>query len=113
MRSCLALMLILFCLSAIAQQTAPTGDHSSGTPAPASIPDLTPDKDGRLSQQQMQQLARVVVEKYIENYKLERNYTYIDRQVQNNLDGNGKTKSTEIKTYEILEIYGEQVWRLR
>jgi hypothetical protein len=32
--------------------------------------------------------------------------------VQHNLDGKGKTKSTEVKTYEILEIYGEQVRRL-
>jgi len=74
--------------------------------------DLTPDAQGKLSQQQMQNLLRVVAEKDIENDQRQRDYTYIEREVQNNLDGKGNKKSTEIKTYEILEIYGEQVERL-
>ncbi len=60
----------------------------------------------------MRQLFRVVADKDIENDKRQRDYTYIDREVQNNLDGKGKTKSTEVKTYEVLEIYGEPVQRL-
>jgi hypothetical protein len=60
----------------------------------------------------MRELFRVVGDKEIENDKRQRNYTYIDREVQKNLDGKGNIKSTEIKTYEILEIYGEQVQRL-
>ncbi len=79
--------------------------------APAS-PDLTPGPDGKLSQQQMQALFRVVADKDSENQKLEREYTYVDREVQHKLDGKGNTKSTEVKTYEILDIYGEQVRRL-
>ena len=75
-------------------------------------PDLTPDAQGKLSQEQMQKLLRVVADKDIENDKRQRDYTYIERQVQNHLDGKGNKKSTEIKTYEILEIYGEQVERL-
>lgn len=75
-------------------------------------PDLTPDASGKLSQPQMQQLLRVVAAKDMENDKLLRNYTYIERQVQSKLDKNGETKSAEVKTYEILEIYGEQVERL-
>jgi hypothetical protein len=78
----------------------------------ASPPDLTPDKDGKLSQEQMQQLFKIVADKDIENNKRQRDYTYIDREVQNNRDSDGRIKSTEIKTYEILEIYGEQVQRL-
>jgi hypothetical protein len=74
--------------------------------------DLTPDANGKLSQQQMQALLRVVADKDIENDKLQRDYTYIEREVENKLDGKGKTKSTETKTYEVLEIYGEQVERL-
>ncbi len=74
--------------------------------------DLKPGPDGKLSQEQMQQLFRVVADKDLENQKLERNYTYIEREVQKNLDGKGQVKSTEIKTYEVLEIYGEQVQRL-
>ena len=76
------------------------------------MPDLTPDASGKLSQQQMQQLFRVVAAKDMENDKLQRNYTYIERQVQSKLDKNGETKSAEVKTYEILEIYGEQLQRL-
>jgi hypothetical protein len=79
---------------------------------PASPPDLTPGRDGKLSQEQMQQLFKIVADKDIENNKRQRDYTYIDRELQNNRDSNGRIKSTEIKTYEILEIYGEQVQRL-
>ena len=74
--------------------------------------DLTPDANGRLSQEQMQNLLRVVADKDMENDKRQRDYTYVERDVQHNLDGKGNTKSTEIKTYEVLEIYGEQVQRL-
>lgn len=73
---------------------------------------LTPDDNGSLSQGQMQALFRVVAEKDLQNDKLQRNYTYIERQVENKLDGKGNTKSSEINTYEVLEIYGEQVQRL-
>ena len=74
--------------------------------------DLTPDSRGSLSQQQMQQLFRVVAEKDEDNNKKLHDYTYIEREVTNKLDGRGETKGTEIKTYEVLEIYGEQVERL-
>ena len=60
----------------------------------------------------MQQLLRVVADKDLENDKRQRDYTYIERQVESKLDTNGKTKSTEMRTYEILEIYGEPVERL-
>jgi hypothetical protein len=74
--------------------------------------DLAPGPDGKLSQGQMQQLFRIVADKDIENDKRQRDYTYIERRVQHTLDSKGKIKSTEIKTYEVLEIYGEQVERL-
>ena len=60
----------------------------------------------------MQKLFRIVADKDIENDKRQRDYTYIEREVQHNLDGKGNTKSTDIKTFEVLEIYGEQVQRL-
>jgi hypothetical protein len=41
-----------------------------------------------------------------------RDYTYTEREVENKLDGKGQTKSAEVRTYEIMEIYGEQVQRL-
>ncbi len=115
---------LLLCLCTEAQQEAPSSaGNAAATAADGKVPaaepeghvddlDLTPDAQGKLSQQQMQLLFRVVADKDIENQKRERDYTYIEREVQNNLDGKGNTKSTEIKTFEILEIYGEQVERL-
>jgi hypothetical protein len=90
------------------QQTSPIPVKA----ADAGPPDLTPDANGKLSQDQMEKLLRVVSEKDMENDRRERDYTYIERDVQNKLDGKGATKSTEIRTSEILEIGGEQVQRL-
>jgi hypothetical protein len=75
-------------------------------------PDLTPAANGKLSQEQMQQLFRVVADKDTQNDKLQRNYTYTERQVETKLDKHGETKSSEVNTYEVLELYGEQVQRL-
>jgi len=74
----------------------PNARSSEETPAmPRSpVPDLTPGPDGKLSQEQMQQLFRVVADKDLENDKRQRDYTYIERQVKNKLDGKGNTKST-------------------
>ena len=100
----------------IAQQEVPppTAEPSKTESAasPLSIPDLTPGPDGKLSQEQMQQLLRVVAEKDMENDKRQHDYTYIEHEVQKNFDGKGHLKSTEVKTYEVLEIAGEQVQRL-
>lgn len=94
------------------------GQHS-GNPEPtlqagaadAATPDLTPDASGKLSEEQMQALFRVVADKDTENDKRLRNYTYIERDEDHKLDGQGEVKSTEVKTYEVMEIYGEQVRR--
>jgi hypothetical protein len=113
---CLALILsVLVGLPGFAQREQPSaaGSQDPGSQdKPPAIPDLSTGADGKLSQEQMRQLFRVVADKDIENEKRQRDYTYIDREVQHNLDGQGKTKSTEVKTYEILEIYGAQVQRL-
>ena len=105
----LALIMLLLCLPSFGQQEQPP---ASATPADTAVPDLTTGADGRLSQEQMRQLFRVVADKDIENEKRQRDYTYVDREVENKLDGKGQTKSTEVKTYEILEIYGAPVQRL-
>src|SRR5438270_9881399 len=110
--------ILLPCLIAFGQdQSISPGSPDSGTTAATETkaspqPDLTPDASGKLSQEHMRQLFRVVADKDIENEKRQRDYTYIDREVQNNLDGKGNTKSQEVKTYEILEIYGAPVQRL-
>jgi hypothetical protein len=68
--------------------------------------------DAPLTQDQIKQLIGKVAENDIENDKKQRNYTYVEREVEKMLNGKGQTKSTETKTYEILEIYGEQVQRM-
>lgn len=122
---------LFFCLTAFGQQQSalrtetletqpltdqsPTG-QSSTTPSTkqplTSLPDLTPDAHGALSQDQMRELFRVVAEKDMENDKRQRDYTFMEREVEKSVDGKGRTKSTKVKTYEILDIYGEQVQRL-
>ena len=124
----LGAFLVLSCLLAFGQQDSSAPTSAPTTPADATgqspetapdaapkatpVLDLKPDASGKLSQEQMQQLFRVAAEKDLENEKRQRDYTYVERDVQHNLDGKGQTKSTEIKTYEVLEIYGEQVQRL-
>ncbi len=111
-------LLLAVCMPSLGQQEQPPVAASENTPSGVSnppdtpVPDLTTGADGKLSQEQIRQLFRVVADKDIENEKRQRDYTYIDREVQNKLDGKGQTKSTEVKTYEILEIYGAQVQRL-
>jgi hypothetical protein len=91
---------------------SPAAERLPGSPAAPSLPDLTPDKNGKLSQPQMQQLFRIVADKDMQNDRLLRNYTYVEREVDTERDGKGRTKSSKERTYDILEIYGEQVERL-
>jgi hypothetical protein len=126
------LMAVLLCLPLFGQKEEPPGAAAAAeisrptdkpgaaaagaTPKPNSpspiVLDLTPDANGKLSQAQMQQLFRVVADKDIENDKKQRNYTYIEREEEHKLDGKGRVKSTEAKTYEVMELYGEQIQRM-
>jgi hypothetical protein len=93
--------------------TGPAGGTATGTkPDASSLLDLKPDANGALSQEQMQRLFRVVADKDIENDKRLRDYTYVERDEEHKLDGKGQIKSTEVKTYEVMELYGEQTQRL-
>ena len=117
MRSTLAFLatLVFGVLSAVGQEPEPAASSAPQaiveTPAKPVL-DLSPDANGSLSQAQMQQLFRVVAANDLENDKRQRDYTYIERDVQNKLDAKGKAQSTETKTFEVLEIYGESVQRL-
>ena len=104
--------MLRFALAAVL--LAGCASYAQRSPLGAASPalDLTPGAHGSLTQAQMQQLFRVVADKDLENDKLLRNYTYAEREVENKLDGKGNIKSTEVKTYEVMEIYGEQVQRL-
>jgi hypothetical protein len=103
------LSILLRALLAFGQQDQ---SAAGAPPRTASLPDLKPDANGKLSQEQMQQLFRVVADKDLENDKRLRDYTYIERDEEHKLDGKGQVKSIEVKTYDVMEIYGEQVQRL-
>jgi hypothetical protein len=65
-----------------------------------------------LTEDQIRQLIRQVAEKDQENDKKQRDYAYVERDEERSLDGKGRVKSTEIKTYEVMDLYGDQVQRL-
>lgn len=65
-----------------------------------------------LTQDEIRELIRRVAENDIANDQKARNYTFTERVVERKLDGNGAVKSTEVKTYETMQLYGEQVNRL-
>lgn len=102
-------LFIFSALLAYGQQEQPLPSAAATT---SSAPTLKPDANGSLSQEQIRQLMRVVADKDVENDKLLRNYTYIERDEEHRIDGKGNIKSTEINTYEVMELYGEQVRRL-
>jgi hypothetical protein len=112
-----SIFLLLVCLPLAGQQKQPSAAADQDPPSVAGLPatagpDLTTGADGKLSEEQMRQLFRVVADKDLENEKREHDYTYVDREVEHKLDGKGQIKSTEVKTYDILEIYGTPVQRL-
>jgi hypothetical protein len=65
-----------------------------------------------LSENQIRDLIRKAADNDMENDKKLRNYTYVERDEQHKLDGNGDVKSAETKTFDVMEIYGEQVQKL-
>jgi hypothetical protein len=115
------LIFFLLLASALAygrqDQTAPAANSAesnatSNPPDAGSLLDLKPDANGALSQEQMQRLFRVVADKDMANDKRLRDYTYVERDEEHRLDSKGQVKSTEVKIYDVMELYGEQVQRL-
>ena len=106
------LLVILVGLPAFGQKEQSSPVPPETPPRATSLPDLKPDANGKLTQEQMQNLFRIVADKDIENDKRLRDYTYIERDEEHDLDGKGDVKSVDVKTYEVMELYGEQVQRL-
>lgn len=81
--------------------------------SPSSVP-LVPvtGSVATFSSDQLRELIRRVAENDIENDNKQLNYTYIERVEEHRLDGKGQLKSTEIRTREIMMLYGGQVERL-
>jgi len=101
-----ALLIFLACLSWVAfgQDAASSKPRADLAPATVSAPSLSED--------QIRELIRQTADHDMENDKRQRDYTYIQREEEHKLDGKGQAKSTETKTSEIMELYGEPVERL-
>jgi hypothetical protein len=99
-------MLLRCCVLALVVSSLAFGQQSA--PSPSKTPSAAP----TLSQDQIRALIRRSADNDLENDKKQRNYTYTEREVQRRLDGKGQVKSTETKTYEVMELYGEQVHKL-
>ncbi len=50
---------------------------------------------------------RRAVEKDIFNWQAAKDYTFLEREQEDSLDGNGQVKSSKSETHEILVLYGE------
>jgi hypothetical protein len=98
MRWCWVLTLLLSSL-AFGQRSTPPSPQEPVAPA-------------TLSQNRIQELIRQAADNDLENDKKQRNYTYTEHDLERRLDGQGQTKSKETKTYEVMELYGEQVQKL-
>ncbi|HEX8817946.1 MAG TPA: hypothetical protein VF753_20830 [Terriglobales bacterium] len=83
----------------------------AASPAKASEPTVA-NSQSTLTEDQIRDLIRKAADNDMANDKKQRDYLYTERDEQHNLDGKGQVKSTETKTYEIMEIYGEQTQKL-
>jgi hypothetical protein len=84
---------------------------SSTTPSTATDGALSP-APVTFSREQIQDLIRQVAEKDDENDKRQRDYTYVERLEEHKLNGKGEVTSTEVRTYDVMQIYREQCRRL-
>jgi hypothetical protein len=96
------LSVVLFSALSFAQSNAPAKSAKAIPPAVETV----------LSEDQIRDLIRKAADNDMENDKKLRDYLYTERDEQQNLDGKGQVKSTETKTYEVMEIYGEQTQKL-
>jgi len=118
MRSCFSSILALALVAVCALAQGPGGAAVPAAPVPttsravAPPVQLQPDASGSVSQEQIRELFRYAQEREFENEKQLRDYTYIEREEQHDLDGHGRVKKVETRTSEVLEIYGEQVEKL-
>jgi hypothetical protein len=101
----------LFCFALCLMLSGAVLGQEPAPPHPASSrpKDLSP---VTLSEDQIRDLIRQSADNDLENDKKQRNYTYVERVEERRLDGRGQVKSTEVKTYDVMEIYGEQVQKL-
>jgi hypothetical protein len=102
---------ILLITSAAVGQTSAAADSDAPSAQKLEATTLAPTPVS-LSREQIQEMIRLSAEKDIENDKRQRDYTYVERVQEHKLNGKGEVSSTETRTYDVLEIYNEQVRRL-
>jgi hypothetical protein len=107
----LTISFILLITSAAMGQTSAAADSEEALTQKLSATALAP-APVSLSREQIQEMIRLSAEKDIENDKRQRDYTYVERVEEHKLNGKGEVSSTETRTYDVLEIYNEQVRRL-
>jgi hypothetical protein len=103
----------LFCQEGSSAAPAPdAAPAASSATAPLPPLDLTPDANGVVPPEQIRALLLRAEARDLENDKRQRDYTYVERQEERKLDGSGNVVKTEIRTSEVLQIYGEDVEKL-
>ena len=65
-----------------------------------------------LGAQDPREIVRRSVEIDRKNLEIARNYTYLERQEERELDGSGKVKSTEVQTSDVTLLEGSSYRRL-
>jgi hypothetical protein len=111
-RSMICLLLAFLVSGAVVfGQEQITRPSSSSTPSTTTDGALSP-ASATLSREQIQDLIRKVAEKDDENDKRQRDYTYVERLEEHKLNGKGEVTSTEVRTYDVMQIYREQSRRL-
>ena len=110
--ACVTVNMHLKCaILAVLLSTLALGQSAPAAPTSEPVTAVVSNSDS-LSQDQIRQLLRTTADHDMENDKKQRDYTYVEREEDHRVDGKGRVKSTEIKTYDVMEIYGEQVQKL-
>jgi hypothetical protein len=65
-----------------------------------------------LSAQDPREIVRRSVELDRKNTEISRNYTYLERQDEREVDGSGKVKNVELRTYDVTKLEGSPYRRL-
>jgi hypothetical protein len=102
----IAVFVVFFLVFGVAWGQQQSHSSDAAPPGPGIEAVQTPSED------QIRDLIRRAADRDLENDKQQRDYTYIEREQQHKLDGKGQVASTESKTREVMELYGEQVERL-
>jgi hypothetical protein len=102
-----AILLAVGIAACCAQEPAPSVDGATtGTPARSG-----PNTDVGTTPEARQIMQRAVASDIV-SWQAAKDYTFLQRVQTDDLDSNGRTKSTTVETHEILMLYGEPFERM-